>query len=110
MKRLLGVVLVLFVACIPMNIHAEEVDLSFEYTGQKIEIKNAEKYFTQIEEQKDDENAAAQNETDEMAGKEQIEKRLDGAKLIESETKTVTPDEDGTFTYQAYRPAKAQLK
>lgn len=34
----------------------------------------------------------------------------DGAKLIESETKTVTPDEDGTFTYQAYRPAKAQLK
>lgn len=27
MKRLLGVVLVLFVACIPMNIHAEEVDL-----------------------------------------------------------------------------------
>ena len=47
MKRLLGVVLVLFVACIPMNIHAEEVDLSFEYTGQKIEIKNAEKYFTQ---------------------------------------------------------------
>ena len=47
MKRLLGVVLVLFMACIPMNIHAEEVDLSFEYTGQKIEIKNAEKYFTQ---------------------------------------------------------------
>ena len=47
MKRLLGVVLVLFVACIPINIHAEEVDLSFEYTGQKIEIKNAEKYFTQ---------------------------------------------------------------
>ena len=113
-----------------------------------------------IEEQKDDENAAAQNETDEMAGKEQIEKRLDGEKLIENETKTVTPDEDGmisistpdeklsysvsdwiydvgeesiigesgdgteegtrietltknedgTFTYQAYRPAKAQLK
>lgn len=47
MKRLLGVVLVLVVACIPMNIHAQEVDLSFEYTGQKIEIKNAEKYFTQ---------------------------------------------------------------
>lgn len=47
MKRLLGVVLVLFVACVPMNIHAQEVDLSFEYTGQKIEIKNAEKYFTQ---------------------------------------------------------------
>lgn len=47
MKRLLGVVLALFMVCIPMNIHAEEVDLSFEYTGQKIEIKNAEKYFTQ---------------------------------------------------------------
>lgn len=76
----------------------------------KADDKAAEKYFTQIEEQKDDENAAAQNETDEMAGKEQIEKRLDGAKLIESETKTVTPDEDGTFTYQAYWPAKAQLK
>ena len=47
MKRLLGVVLVLFVACIPMNIHAKEVDLSFEYTGQKIEIENAVMYFTQ---------------------------------------------------------------
>ena len=47
MKRLLGVVLVLFMACIPMNIHAKEVDLSFEYTGQKIEIENAEMYFTQ---------------------------------------------------------------
>ena len=47
MKRLLGVVLVLFMACIPINIHANEVDLSFEYTGQKIEIKNAEMYFTQ---------------------------------------------------------------
>ena len=76
----------------------------------KADDKAAEKYFTQIEEQKDDENAAAQNEADEMPGQEQIEKRMDGAKLIESETKTVTPDEDGTFTYQAYRPAKAQLK
>lgn len=47
MKRLLGVVLVLFMACVPMKIHAKEVDLSFEYTGQKIEIKNAEMYFTQ---------------------------------------------------------------
>ena len=47
MKRLLGVVLVLFMACFPMNIHAEEVNLSFEYTGQKIEIENVEKYFTQ---------------------------------------------------------------
>lgn len=47
MKRLLGVVLVLFMSCIPMNIQAQEVDLSFEYTGQKIEIENAEMYFTQ---------------------------------------------------------------
>lgn len=47
MKRLLGVVLVLFMACIPINIQAKEVDLSFEYTGQKIEIENAEMYFTQ---------------------------------------------------------------
>lgn len=47
MKRLLGVVLVLFMACIPMNIQAQEVDLSFEYSGQKVEIENAEMYFTQ---------------------------------------------------------------
>lgn len=47
MKRLLGVVLVLFMACIPMNIQAQEVDLSFDYSGQKVEIENAEMYFTQ---------------------------------------------------------------
>lgn len=46
MKRLLGVVLVLFMACIPMNIQAQEVDLSFEYSGQKVEIQNAIKYYT----------------------------------------------------------------
>lgn len=46
MKRLLGVVLVLFMACIPMNIHAQEVVESFEYTGQKIEVENAVKYYT----------------------------------------------------------------
>ena len=46
MKRLLGVVLVLFMACVPMNIHAQEVDLSFDYSGQKVEIENAEMYFT----------------------------------------------------------------
>lgn len=46
MKRLLGVVLVLVVACIPMNIHAQEVDLSFEYSAQKVKIKNAIKYYT----------------------------------------------------------------
>lgn len=47
MKRLLGVVLVLFMACIPMNIQAQEVDLSFDYSGQKVEIENAVMYFTQ---------------------------------------------------------------
>ncbi len=46
MKRLLGVVLVLFMACIPMNIHAQEIVDSFEYTGQKIEIQNAMLYYT----------------------------------------------------------------
>lgn len=46
MKRLLGVVLVLVVACIPMNIHAQEVDLSFEYSAQKVKIENAIKYYT----------------------------------------------------------------
>lgn len=54
MKRLLGVVLVLFMACFPMNIQAKEVDLSFEYTGQKIEIENAEMYFTQSWERLDE--------------------------------------------------------
>ena len=54
MKRLLGVVLVLFIACIPMNVQAQEVDLSFEYTGQKIEIENAEMYFTQSWERLDE--------------------------------------------------------
>lgn len=39
MKRLLGVVLVLFMACIPMNIQAQEVDLSFDYSGQKVKIE-----------------------------------------------------------------------
>ena len=46
MKRLLGVVLVLVVACVPMNIHAQEVDLSFEYSAQKVEIQNAVLYYT----------------------------------------------------------------
>ena len=47
MMRLLGVVLVLFMACFLMDIHARRIDLSFEYTGQKIEIENVEMYFTQ---------------------------------------------------------------
>lgn len=33
-------------ACVPMNIHAQEVVDSFEYTGQKIEIQNAMLYYT----------------------------------------------------------------
>lgn len=49
MKRLLGVVLVLVVACIPMNIHAQEVDLSFEYSAQKVKIENAIKYYTETD-------------------------------------------------------------
>lgn len=46
MKRLLGVVLVLFMACIPIHIHAQEVDLSFEYSAQKVKIQNAVMYYT----------------------------------------------------------------
>ena len=46
MKRLLGVVLVLVVACIPMNIQAQEVDLSFEYSAQKVKIEDTIKYYT----------------------------------------------------------------
>lgn len=45
MKRLLGVVLVLFMACIPMNIHAKEVVNSLEYTGQKIEVEESVGYY-----------------------------------------------------------------
>lgn len=45
MKRLLGVVLVLFLACVPMNIHAKEVVNSFEYTGQKIEVEESVGYY-----------------------------------------------------------------
>ena len=54
MKRLLGVVLVLFMACIPMNIHAQEVDLSFDYSGQNVEVENAVMYFTQSWERLDE--------------------------------------------------------
>ena len=46
MNRFLGVVLVLFMACIPINIHAQEVDLSFEYSAQKVKIQNAVMYYT----------------------------------------------------------------
>ena len=44
MKKLLGVLLAFFMCCVPIGIQAEEV-LSFEYTGQKIEIKGAFAYY-----------------------------------------------------------------
>ena len=45
MKRLIGVLFALIVACIPMRIQAQDVSLSFEYTGQKIEVEDATKYY-----------------------------------------------------------------
>mgnify|MGYP003280279675 FL=1 len=46
MKRLIGVLFALIVACVPMRIQAQEVSLSFEYTGQKIEVEDATKYYS----------------------------------------------------------------
>lgn len=45
MKKLLGVLLALFMCCVPIGIQAEEEVLSFEYTGQKIGIKGAFAYY-----------------------------------------------------------------
>lgn len=45
MKKLLGVLLALFMCCVPICIQAEEEVLSFEYTGQKIEIEGAVVYW-----------------------------------------------------------------
>ncbi|MSS55342.1 hypothetical protein FYJ55_00065 [Holdemanella biformis] len=45
MKKLLGVLLALFMFCIPMGIQADEEVLSFEYTGHQIEIKGAFAYY-----------------------------------------------------------------
>ena len=45
MKKLLGVLLVLLMCCVPIGIHAEEEVLTFEYTGQKIEIEGAFWYY-----------------------------------------------------------------
>lgn len=47
MKKLLGVLLALFMCCVPMGIQADEEVLSFEYTGQKIEIKGAIWYLNE---------------------------------------------------------------
>ena len=41
MRRILGVFMALFMFCVPMGIQADEEVLSFEYTGQKIEIDDA---------------------------------------------------------------------
>ena len=41
MKKLLGVLLAFLMCCVPIGIQAEEEVLSFEYTGQKIEIDDA---------------------------------------------------------------------
>lgn len=46
MRRILGVFIALFMCCIPIGIQAEEEVLSFEYTGQKIEIKGATGYYS----------------------------------------------------------------
>lgn len=46
MRRILGVFMALFMFCVPIGIQAEEEVLSFEYTGQKIEIENAEGYYS----------------------------------------------------------------
>lgn len=41
MRRILGVFMALFMFCVPIGIQAEEKVLSFEYTGQMIEINGA---------------------------------------------------------------------
>lgn len=46
MRRILGVFIALFMLCVPIGIQAQEEVLSFEYTGKKIEIKNAEGYYS----------------------------------------------------------------
>lgn len=46
MRRILGVFMALFMFCVPIGIQAEEEVLSFEYTGQKIEIDNATGYYS----------------------------------------------------------------
>lgn len=46
MRKILGVFLALFMFCVPIGIQAEEEVLSFEYTGQKIEIDYATGYYS----------------------------------------------------------------
>lgn len=49
MRRNLGVFMALFMCCVPIGIQAEEEVLSFEYTGQKIEIDGAKGYYSTTE-------------------------------------------------------------
>ena len=49
MRRILGVFMALFMCCVPIGIQAEEEVLSFEYTGQKIEIEGAKGYYSTTE-------------------------------------------------------------
>ena len=49
MRRILGVFMALFMFCVPIGIQAEEEVLSFEYTGQKIEIEGAKGYYSTTE-------------------------------------------------------------
>lgn len=49
MRRILGVFMALFMCCVPIGIQAEEEVLSFEYTGQKIEIDGAKGYYSTTE-------------------------------------------------------------
>ena len=46
MRRILGVFMALLMFCVPIGIQAEEEVLSFEYTGQKIEIEDAKGYYS----------------------------------------------------------------
>lgn len=46
MRRILGVFMALFMFFVPIGIQADEEVLSFEYTGQKIEIKKATGYYS----------------------------------------------------------------
>lgn len=46
MRRILGVFMALFMCCVPIGIQADEEVLSFEYTGQRIEIDNATGYYS----------------------------------------------------------------
>lgn len=46
MMRILGAFMALFMFCVPIGIQAEEEVLSFEYTGQKIEIDYATGYYS----------------------------------------------------------------